>query len=131
MPSPPQREPPTALDPSAKEYGRRTDLLNLGLLVLVCALFAWLRWSKLDELLWGDPVHWLHEVSRVATGELPYRDYSFQYPPFTAFFFGWTFHFFGSTFANASVLVNLCSFSVVLLCYSLTRFLLPPGLRFP
>src|SRR5260370_15923514 len=119
MPSPSQREPPSALHPIAKEYWRRTDLLNLGLLVLVCAVFAWLRWAKLDELLWGDPVHWLHEVSRVAAGELPYRDYSFQYPPFTAFFFGWTFRLFGATFANASILVNFWSLSVVLLCYSL------------
>jgi hypothetical protein len=131
MPSSSQREHSVPLEPVAKKYSRGTDLLNLGLLVLVCAVFAWLRWAKLDELLWGDPVHWLHEVSRVATGELPYRDYSFQYPPFTAFFFGWAFHFFGSTFANASILINFWSFSVVLLCYSLTRFLLPAGLRFP
>src|SRR5258708_36039655 len=123
MPSPSQRERSAALDPIAKENRHPTDLLNLGLLVLLCAVLAWLRWAKLDELLWGDPVHWLHEVSSVAAGELPYRDYSFQYPPFTAFFFGWIFHFFGSTFANASILVNFWSFSVLLLCYSLTRFL--------
>ncbi len=98
-------------------------------LLLVCAILAWLRWAKLDELLWGDPVHWLHEVSRVAAGELPYRDFSFQYPPFTAFFFGWAFRWFGATFATASVLVNFWSFTVVLLCYTLTRFLLPAGLR--
>jgi hypothetical protein len=131
MPSSSQRERSDALEPIAKENWRRTDLLNLGLLVLVCAVFAWLRWAKLDELLWGDPVHWLHEVSRIAAGERPYRDYSFQYPPFTAFFFGWMFRLFGATFANASILVNFWSFSVVLLCYPLTRFLLPAGLRFP
>src|SRR5258706_658186 len=107
------------------------DSVNVAAIVLLCAIFSWLRWVRLDELLWGDPVHWLHEVSRVSTGELPYRDYSFQYPPFTAFFFGWIFRLFGSTFANASILVNFWSFSVVLLCYSLTRFLMPAGLRFP
>jgi hypothetical protein len=114
-----------------RDYRNRTDRLNVGLLLLLCTVLAWLRWAKLDELLWGDPVHWLHEVSRVAAGELPYRDYSFQYPPFTAFFFGWAFRLFGATFTNASILVNFCSFSVVLLCYSLTRFLLPAKLRFP
>ncbi len=119
------------MEPIAEESRHPTDLLNIGLVVLVCAVLAWLRWARLDELLWGDPVHWLHEVSRVATGELPYRDYSFQYPPFTAFFFGWAFRLFGATFANGSILVNFWSFSVVLLCYSLTRFLLPAGLRFP
>ena len=98
-------------------------------LLLICAVFAWLRWAKLDELLWGDPVHWLHEVSRVAAGELPYRDFSFQYPPFTAFFYGWMFRWFGATFTTASVLVNLWSFAVVLLCYAVTRFLLPARLR--
>src|SRR5260221_12622145 len=109
MPSPPQREPPTALDPSAKEYGRRTDLLNLGLLVLVCAVFAWLRWAKLDELLWGDPVHWLHEGSPVATAELPYPDYSFQSPPSTAFFFGSPFACLCSNLAKPPILANFGS----------------------
>ena len=128
MPSPSQRERSAALDPIAKENRHPTDLLNLGLLVLLCAVFAWLRWAKLDELLWGDPVHWLHEVSRVAAGELPYRDYSFQYPPFTAFWFGWAFHFFGATFANASVLVNFCFHSneVALgLVIAITEFRVP------
>ncbi len=108
-----------------------TDLLNVGLLLLLCAVFARLRWAKLDELMGGDPVHWLHEVSRVAGGEMPYRDFSFQYPPFTAFFFGWVFRFFGSTFTTASILVSFWSFTVVLLCYALTRFLLPAALRLP
>ncbi|MBZ5602592.1 MAG: hypothetical protein LAO79_09825 [Acidobacteriia bacterium] len=107
-----------------------SDRLRLFLLLAVCAVIAWLRWAKLDELLWGDPVHWLHETSRVAAGELPYRDYSFQYPPFTAFFFGWMFRIFGATFQTASVLVNFWSFAVVLLCFALTRYLVPPTLRF-
>jgi hypothetical protein len=100
-------------------------------LLLICAVFAWLRWAKLDELLWGDPVHWLHEFSRVAAGELPYRDFSFQYPPFSAFFFGWVFRWFGASFTTASLLVNFWSFAVVLLCYAITRLLLPAALRLP
>jgi hypothetical protein len=114
---------------SARE--RFADLLPLAPVLVICAVFAWLRWARLDELLWGDPVHWLHEVSRVAGGELPYRDFSFQYPPFTAFFFGWAFRLFGATFTTASILVNFWSFSVVLLCYALMRFLAPSSLRFP
>jgi hypothetical protein len=108
-----------------------TDLFNVGLLLLLCAVFARLRWVKLDQLMGGDPVHWLHEASRVAGGEMPYRDFSFQYPPFTAFFFGWVFRFFGSTFTTASILVSFWSLTVVLLCYALTRFLLPAALRLP
>ncbi len=108
-----------------------SNFFNIGLLLLLCGLFAQLRWAKLDELLQGDPVHWLHEFSRVAGGELPYRDFSFQYPPFSAFIFGWAFHFLGATFATASILVNFWSFSIVLLCYAITRFLLPSALRFP
>ncbi len=108
-----------------------SDRLNIGLLLLLCAVFARLRWAKLDELLQGDPVHWLHEVSRVAGGELPYRDFSFQYPPFAAFFFGWVLHVLGATFATASILVNFWSFTVVLLCYAVARFFLPPALRLP
>ena len=131
MPSSSPRDRSDCVDLVAKDRGGLPDVLNLVSLFLICAVFAWLRWAKLDELLWGDPVHWLHEVSRVAAGELPYRDYSFQYPPFTAFFFGWAFRWFGATFANASILVNFWSFSLVLLCYALARFLLPAALRFP
>src|SRR5258708_3070824 len=91
----------------------QTDALlesgNVAAIVLLCAIFTWLRWKKLDELLWGDPVHWLHEVSRVARGEIPYRDFSFQYPPFTAFFFGWGFRLFGITFTTAQILVDFWS----------------------
>jgi hypothetical protein len=113
-------------------YGNRvSDLLRVGLLLLLCAVFAWLRWAKLDELLQGDPVHWLHGVARVAAGELPYRDFSFQYPPFAAFFFGWMLHILGATFATASILVNFWSFTIVLLCFAVGRFFLPPTLRFP
>ncbi len=123
----------TDLSDRADKESRRciSDLLNIGLLLLLCAVFAWLRWGKLDELLQGDPVHWLHEVSRVAGGEMPYRDFSFQYPPFAAFFFGWMLHVLGPTFASASILVNFWSFAVVLLCYALTRLLLPATLRLP
>jgi hypothetical protein len=107
------------------------ELLRVGLLLLLCAVFAWLRWAKLDELLQGDPVHWLHEVARVAGGELPYRDFSFQYPPFAAFFFGWMLHTLGATFVTASILVDFWSFTIVLLCFAVGRFLLPPTLRLP
>jgi hypothetical protein len=110
---------------------RPSDALNLSILLLLCGILAWLRWARLDELLWGDPVHWLHEVSRVAQGELPYRDFSFQYPPFTAFFFGWMFRAFGTTFRVASLLINFWSFATVLLCYTLTKYLLPPAMRLP
>src|SRR5438876_4028592 len=60
---------------------------NVALLLLLCAVFMWLRWKKLDELLWGDPVHWLHEASRVARGELPYRDASYLYLPLALLYF--------------------------------------------
>ena len=104
---------------------------NVALLLLLCAVFMWLRWKKLDELLWGDPVHWLHEASRVARGELPYRDFSYQYPPLAVFYFGWGFRLFGTTFTAAQILIDFWSVAVVLLSYFLMTFLLPRALHLP
>ena len=62
---------------------------SAALLALMCLFFMTLRWKKMGSLMWLDPAHWLNEISRLARGELPYRDFSFQYPPFVAFLYGW------------------------------------------
>jgi hypothetical protein len=107
------------------------EFVNIVWLALICAAFIWLRWKKLDELLRGDPVHWLHEIGRVAGGEIPYRDFAYQYPPLTPFLFGWTLRLFGATFTVAQIFVDVWSVAVVLLLYILTKFLLPPAVRLP
>jgi hypothetical protein len=107
------------------------DVVNLAALGLLCATFMSLRWVKLEDLLWGDPVHWLHEVSRVAAGDTPYRDFSFQYPPLTAYFFGWGLRYFGKSFMTAQILADFWSLAVVFLSYALMRYVLPRTLHLP
>lgn len=105
------------------------DFLNLTALGLLSICFSWLRWNKLEDLLWGDPVHWLHEASRVALGQLPYRDFSFQYPPLSAYFFGWGLRYFGKTFTTAQILIDLWSLAIVFASYAVMRYLLPRKLH--
>ena len=68
---------------------KKHDLWNGICMALVCTFFIVTRWKKMGSLLWLDPARWLNEFSLVARGEMPYRDFSFQYPPFAAFFYGW------------------------------------------
>lgn len=105
------------------------DRRDAAVIALLCAVFMLLRWKKMGSLLWLDPARWLHEFSRVARGELPYRDFSFQYPPFAAFLYGWLLRWFGITFTTAQIITDVVGVLVVALCMLLIRRLLPPGLR--
>lgn len=52
--------------------------MMLGLTLL--ALHALHVWGY-TGLFWGDIGRWSHEVERLASGELPYRDFQWHYPP--------------------------------------------------
>jgi hypothetical protein len=105
------------------------DRRDAAVIALLCAVFMLLRWKKMGSLLWLDPARWLHEFSRVARGELPYRDFSFQYPPFAAFLYGWLLRWFGITFTNVQIITDVIGVLLVALSMLLIRRLLPPGLR--
>ena len=85
----------------------------------------------MGSLLYLDPPRWLHEFARVARGELPYRDFSFQYPPFAAYLYGWPMRWFGISFDNAQGITDLIGVLVVVLCAALISRLLPMQLRLP
>jgi len=84
----------------------------------------------MGSLLWLDPAHWLNELSLFWHGELPYRDYSFQYPPFVVFLYGSLLRLFGATFTNVQVITDLIDVAVIICFYLLIRRLFPPRLRF-
>jgi hypothetical protein len=109
----------------------RTDLRNIAVILFLCCVFAYLRWLKLDTLVWGDSGRWLFEGQRVAAGEVPYRDFSWLYPPLSVLMLGWAMKLFGATFATAQVFVDLTSLVLVLLAYALIRFFLPRFLLLP
>ena len=108
-----------------------TDLRNLAVTFLVSCIFGYLRWLKLDTLVWGDPALWLVEGQRVAAGETPYRDFLWSYPPLAVLLLGWTMKLFGVAFTVAQVFVDLASLAVVILGYVLIRPLLPRFLHLP
>jgi hypothetical protein len=108
---------------------KRQDLLNWIGLALVCSFFLVTRWKKMGSLLWLDPARWINEFSRVAHGEMPYRDFSFQYPPFAAFFYGWLLRWFGITFTTVQILTDLIDLAIVILGFLLIRRLLPRSLH--
>ena len=83
----------------------------------------------MESLLWLDPARWLNEFARTAQGELPYRDFSFQYPPFVIFLYGWLMRWFGITFTTAQVITDVIDVLMVLFCVELIRRLIPAGLR--
>lgn len=107
------------------------DLTNLILILLLCGVIAYLRWLKMDTLVWSDPPRWLFEAQRMATGDVPYRDFSWSYPPLSVLLFGAAMKVFGVTFAVAQILVDLLSLAVVLLAYALIRRLFPRFLHLP
>ena len=83
----------------------------------------------MESLLWLDPAHWLNEISRLARGELPYRDYSYQYPPFAIFLYGWLLRAFGISFTTVQVITDIVDIAAVACCWTLIRRLLPPALH--
>src|SRR5579871_6031566 len=101
---------------------------NAVVLGLVCVVFMVLRWKKMGSLMWLDPAHWLNEISRTAHGELPYRDFSFQYPPFVVFLYGWLLRIFGIRFTTVQVITDIIDVGVIVCCYALIRRLLPRSL---
>lgn len=109
----------------------RGDLFNLLAVTGICLLFAALRWCKLNTLLREDPSMWLFQVGRAAWGELPYRDFTWNYPPLTMWLFAPWLRFFGVTFQAVQAAIDLLSLLIVLLSYWLLRYLLPKSLHVP
>src|SRR5579863_10262301 len=82
------------------------DVQNSAAVAVLLAVFIALRWKKMGSLLWQDPAHWFNEISRTARGEVPYRDFSFQYPPFVVFLYGWLLRVFGIRFTTVQVVTD-------------------------
>src|SRR6266850_7117685 len=104
---------------------------DAAVLLLLCGLIAYLRWLKMDSLMWADPARWLFEAQRLASGEMPYRDFSWQYPPFSIFLLGLAMRCFGVTFVVAQVVIDGISVAVIVLAWLLVRRILPRFLHLP
>jgi hypothetical protein len=105
------------------------DTLNAAAVAVLTAIFAALRWEKMGSLLWLDPAHWLNEISRAAGGEIPYRDFSFQYPPFAIYLYGWLLRAFGTRFSTVQAITDVIDGATIACSYALIRRLFPRSLH--
>lgn len=105
------------------------DTANMAILLFCALALAFLRWKKIDTLLMFDTPRWLNESMRLARGELPYRDFSWMYPPFSIFLMGWAVRVFGLSFTVVQIVLDILSGAIVFLSYLVMRYFLPPVLR--
>ena len=98
-------------------------------LILFCLFFSALRWLKMESF-WGDSPRWIFESWRLAQGEIPYRDFAWQYPPLPLLLFGGALHVFGGTFAVVQIVIDLVSTAVVLAEWRVAKRLLPSWMAF-
>jgi len=103
---------------------------GLAAILALCTVIMTLRWTKMDSLYNIDPSMWLSQVGRFASGQIPYRDFSWNYPPLAIFLLGWCARWFGATFAVIQTAMDVISLANVLLCWWLVRYLLPASTRF-
>jgi hypothetical protein len=92
----------------------------------VSLAFALLRWNSLPTLLSLDPPMWLFQSARFAWGELPYRDFNFNYPPLSIVLLGYWLRWFGIKFWAAALWVDLLGVANLVFFYRLGRRLMPP-----
>lgn len=110
------------LDSSPRQArAARRDLL---VLLVLSILLSAARWCTLNSL-WGDSPRWIFEAYRAASGELPYRDFAWQYPPLPLLLCGAAFRLFGSTFWSLQLLLDIVSILIVFLTWDLARRFLP------
>jgi hypothetical protein len=95
-----------------------------GLLVLASLGYSYAAWLKLGTF-WGDPARSLFELYRAANGEIPYRDFSFPYPPLAIALISPVLRWFGATFQVAQVTYDLLGLGCVFGVWFLARRLMP------
>lgn len=96
-------------------------------LVIFCAVLCALRWGRL-ETLWGDSARWMFEAYRTGTGEFPYRDFTWQYPPLAILLAGAALSAVGEKFAVLQGFVDIIGVLLVLVTWDTARRFIPGAL---
>lgn len=100
----------------------RRQALVLLVLSASCAAMNWLKLGG----FWGDAPRAWFEIYRASIGEVPYRDFTWPYPPFTLALCSSILHLFGATFTVAQVTCDVLSLACVFGVWSLARRLTAP-----
>jgi hypothetical protein len=107
---------------NARWLNPRWQVLVLLALTAFCAALNWLKLGA----FWGDGPRAWFEIYRASLGEIPYRDFTWPYPPLTLALLSSILHIFGATFPVAQITVDLLSLGCVLGVWTLARRLAPP-----
>ncbi len=108
---------------------KRSAYLDFAVILAVCITAMALLWCKLNSLIWLDPAWWLHESLRFARGEMPYRDFSWGYPPLALAVVGYPLRWFGISFSVAQITLDVLSLLIVILVFCVLGHLVPRALR--
>lgn len=103
---------------------------SLALLLVLAGMHIAFTWGHVG-ILWGDPGRWLHEVDRLAHGEVLYRDFSWPYPPLALWLLGGLGRVFGSGTASIWTVMSVV---FLLICLAYARYvhlLVPKPLALP
>lgn len=107
-----------------------SDTRTLFAFGLLFSLYLWLTWGFI-AIWWGDYSRWLHEVSRIAAGEVPYRDFVWQYPPLAIYLFGAVAAAFGDGFNTIRTLAAAICLVIFVLYFLFIRGLVEKSLVAP
>ncbi len=97
-----------------------------AVVAVVALVLSLLRWNALPTLLALDPPMWLFQSARFAWGEIPYRDFNFNYPPLSIVLLGYALRWFGVKFWVAALGIDLLGALNLIFFYRLSRRLMPP-----
>jgi hypothetical protein len=91
----------------------QADIVVALLVIVVHAVLVW----GYTGTFWGDFGRWSYEVERFASGEVPYRDFQWHFPPLGIWVFGGAARLIGTDLLSLSIIAT----SVMVLfgvCYS-------------
>jgi hypothetical protein len=71
--------------------------------LVLCLLHTFAVWGY-TGVWWGDHGRWLHEVDRFASGEIPYRDFYWHFPPLSLWIVGGAARIVGTSLAAVSTI---------------------------
>lgn len=114
----------------AEQSWQKIDIVPSLSLLLISCYFIWVRWCQMDSLIAGDACRWIFEIARAAQGELFYRDFAWQYAPFSISLFSIFLKIFGTSFQTVQILLDILGLLVVFLTWRIALRVLHPGIAF-
>ena len=95
---------------STSDYPSADDVLAIAGEPDAVRRNLWITWSFIS-VFYGDYGLWMHEVDRVASGQVPYRDFSWEYPPLALMLDALAARWFSDNIAvlfTLSAIVSMC-----------------------